>query len=94
MPKSPEERQMAEDARNLNVLNKRALAAEVATATGLNANQSKAAVEAVLRALFAALKAEKKVVLPPLGKIVPKRQQAGTEKEKMVYRLVLAEAEN
>jgi len=88
MPKNSERQNQSAE-----VLTKRELAEQVATATGLNPKQSKAAVEAVLAAIRAGLVAEKRIAVPPLGKIIAKRSQPGTDKEKMVYRIALADGD-
>lgn len=77
-----------------NVFSKRDLIALVAARDELNVKQAKIAVDAVLVALHGAIASEKKINLSPLGKIISKRQQAGTAAESMVHRVFLADSKS
>ena len=71
-------------------LNRKNIIEAVVAKSGLSQQQAKAATEAVFQTIRAGLEAEKKIAIQGFGKLIPKRAMAGTEKEKMIYRVVLA----
>ncbi|GEM_PF-4279122 len=61
----------------------------VVTETGLKKKDAKAVIDATIKVIRDAVDAEKAVIIPPLGKIFPKRVNEGTDQAKTVYKLKL-----
>ena len=83
------------NARDPNILRKKDLVEHLTTHASLNGKQARAAIEATLAFLSEGLRAEKSIILPPLGKMSTRRVKIGTPDEKTVVRLNLTkEREN